>query len=90
MLTRTSILEQAARCVTTDRAAAHGDVEELFAQIAAVWSCRTGVTITPAQVALMMIDLKVCRAWNNPRHDDNWIDIAGYAACGGEVVSKTP
>jgi hypothetical protein len=34
----------------------------------------------------MMIDLKTVRAWNNPSHADNWIDIAGYAACGGEMT----
>lgn len=34
----------------------------------------------------MLVDLKVTRAWGNPSHGDNWVDIAGYAACGGELA----
>ena len=30
--------------------------------------------------------LKTVRAWGNPDHGDNWVDIAGYAACGGELA----
>lgn len=74
------------QAVTVDRAATHGDVERTFGAIAAVWSARLGIEITEAQVCIMLVDLKTCRAWNNPAHEDNWIDIAGYAACGGEVA----
>lgn len=83
---RALILDAAREAVTRDRAATHGDAEANFARIAAVWSVRLGVTITPAQVALMLVDLKVTRAWGNPAHQDNWVDIAGYAACGGEIA----
>jgi hypothetical protein len=83
---RTKILDAAHEAVTKDRAATHGSVEASFAQLAAVWSVRLGVTVTPAQVALMLVDLKVTRAWGNPGHGDNWVDIAGYAACGGEIA----
>ena len=44
------------------------------------------IEVTPAQVCILLIDLKTCRAWGNPGHADNWIDVAGYAACGGEVA----
>ena len=84
-MNRSEILDTAKQAVTKDRAATHGDAEKNFNQIAAIWSLRTGATITAAQVALMMIDLKVARAWGNPGHADNWVDIAGYAACGGEI-----
>lgn len=83
---RKDILSTATDVVTRDRAATHGDAERNFAMIAAIWSARLGVRIGPAQVALMMVDLKTCRAWSNPAHLDNWIDIAGYAACGGELA----
>jgi hypothetical protein len=36
----------------------------------------------------MMVDLKTVRAWGNPSHHDNWIDVAGYAACGGEIAGR--
>jgi len=38
-------------------------------------------------VANMMILFKVARNSANSK-DDNWIDIAGYAACGGEVSGE--
>ncbi len=85
-LGRAAILEAARQAVTVDRAATHGAVENTFGQIAALWSARLGQTITPAQVCIMLVDLKGARAWGNPVHDDNWVDIAGYAACGGELA----
>ena len=84
-MTRATILDAAKDCVTSDRAATHGAVEDTFGAISAVWSARLGITITPAQVCILMADLKSCRAWNNPGHVDNWVDLAGYAACGGEL-----
>ena len=38
-----------------------------------------------SDVALMMTLVKVSRAKNNPCHADNWVDGAGYMACGGEI-----
>jgi len=84
-LTRAAILDTACEAVTKDRAATHGALEDSFGQIAAIWSVRLGVTVTPAQVAILMIDLKTVRGWGNPGHLDNWVDMAGYAACGGEL-----
>lgn len=83
--TREKILNIAQDYVSRDRANTHGSVERNFEHIAALWSAHLGITILPYQVALMLIDLKIARAWGNPTHVDNWIDIAGYAACGGEV-----
>jgi hypothetical protein len=85
---RTHILETANEYVTKDRAATHGDAEDSFAKLAAIWGARLGVSIRADQVAIMMLDLKTVRAWDNPKHKDNWIDMAGYAACGGEVATK--
>ena len=36
----------------------------------------------------MMILLKVGRIAGGSLSQDNWVDIAGYAACGGEIVTK--
>jgi hypothetical protein len=86
-LTRTDILDQAKQAVTVDRAATHGDAKQTFGRIAALWSARLGIMITPAQTAIMLIDLKTARAWGNPAHMDSWVDMAGYAACGGELAA---
>jgi len=86
-MTRAEILRDATQAVTVDRAATHGSVKDNFTALARIWSGRLGVNITPAQVAIMMIDLKTVRAWGNPGLADNWVDMAGYAACGGEVAT---
>lgn len=85
-MTRGDILDLARTLVTLDRAATHGPVEDSFAMIAALWSVRLGVAIRPDQVAILLVDLKTVRAWGNPGHGDNWVDMAGYAACGGELA----
>lgn len=87
-LTRAGVLDAAREAVLRDRAATHGAPEDAFGRIAAVWSARLGIPVTPAQVCILMIDLKGVRAWGNPGHGDNWVDIAGYAACGGEVAGS--
>ena len=87
-MNRAEILDAARQAVTVDRAATHGRPEDTFARIGAVWSARLGVEITPAQVCILLADLKTCRAWGNPDHADNWVDLAGYAACGGELATE--
>jgi len=84
---RKDILDAAAQAVTVDRAATHGNVEDNLNDVAMLWTARLDVNITAAQVAIMLIDLKTVRAWSKPQHVDNWVDMAGYAACGGEVAT---
>lgn len=85
-MNRSEILKAAESLVTGERQKAHGDVREGFAKLAAVWSAMTGATITAPQVAIMLGQLKQVRAWSNPAHTDNWADMAGYAALGGEIA----
>lgn len=87
---RSAVLNCAREAVLHDRAATHGAPEDTFGVLAALWSVRLGVMITPAQAAIMLIDLKTARAWGNPGHDDNWIDMAGYAACGASLAGADP
>jgi hypothetical protein len=42
--------------------------------------------VTPAQVALCLIDLKLARLARDPRHVDSILDVAGYAAVLAEVT----
>lgn len=92
MSDRADILDAARAAVTVDRAAVHGSAERSFGAIAAHWSAHLAaahgchVQLTGADVALMMILMKVVRAGGNPSHGDSWVDIAGYAACGGEIA----
>jgi len=84
---RGSILDTAKEYVTKDRAADHGDMEDNFQRIADYWSVHLDQRIDVHDVAVMMTLLKVARIKSNPRHMDNFIDGAGYLACGGELVS---
>lgn len=85
---RTEILYQAEKTVTADRQATHGRPEDSFAMIAGFWSVYLGVTVTSADVAILMALLKIARLHANPAHVDNWLDLAGYAACGGEIATE--
>lgn len=85
-MNRSDILAAAEQAIIVDRDATHGAVKVNFTSVASIWSTRLGVTITPTQVAIMLVDLKTVRAWGNPSHGDNWVDVAGYAACGGEIA----
>lgn len=87
-MNRSEILDTAKEYVTKDRAADHGDIEDNFARIARLWAAYLGAEVTSTDVALMMGLLKIARAKSNPAHEDNFIDLAGYAACGGEAASK--
>jgi hypothetical protein len=84
---RAKILSTACEYVTGDRAATHGDAEAGFGELGRVWGARLGVEIAPHQVAIMLADLKSVRAWHNPDNPDNWVDGAGYYACGGEIAT---
>ena len=86
--TRSHILDTAKSYITRDRQADHGDAEDNFSRIAGYWSLHTGVTLTATDVAVMMALLKVARIKQNPQHVDNWVDGAGYFACGGEIANK--
>lgn len=86
--TRKTILDAAEKCVCQDRQDTHGKPEDSFSEIAMLWTAYTGNDIRPVDVAQMMILLKVARAKGNPKHQDNWIDVAGYAACAGEIASE--
>ena len=87
---RSDILDTAKVYVTKDRAADHGDMEDNFATIARFWSAYLGAGVTAHDVAAMMMLLKIARIRSNPAHQDNWVDSAGYAACGGEIAGGPP
>lgn len=86
-MTRKECLDAAGKAVLTDRAREYGHPEDCFGLIAALWSRYTERDISSADVAVMMILLKIARIEGNPRHADSWVDIAGYAACGAECAA---
>ena len=79
-----SITDEAKTIVAGDRASDYGDAKESFSRIAKLWSAYTGTTISPWDVAQMMILLKVSRA-KTSRKRDTLVDIVGYAECASKL-----
>ncbi len=94
-MNRKEVLGEVGKCVLQDRNVDYGAPEDSFSDIAARWTIYLKrrklieQDITPADVAVMMIDLKLARIAANIAKVDNWIDAAGYAVCGAEVMSST-
>jgi hypothetical protein len=84
---RQQTLERAAECVLRDRAATHGGVEDTFGLIAGLWSAYLDRPMSGHDVAALLALLKIARLRGNPGHEDNWVDLAGYAACGAELAT---
>lgn len=85
---RDDILLEAQKIINGDRATDYGDNNETQQRIATIWSGLLGVEIKAHQVPLMFITAKALRASRNAKHIDSWIDIAGYAALGGEIGTQ--
>lgn len=78
------LLEEAATLVSGDRQNAYGHPRDNFERIAKIWSVVLGIEVTPREVALCMIGLKVARDVNEPRRE-NLLDIVGYADCADQL-----
>ena len=81
----TAILEEAVQIIA-DRRVTYGDPAASMAMVAARWSITLGHPVTPAEVMLCMIDLKLARLAHDPAHPDSIVDIIGYAALLPEVT----
>ena len=96
MGTRQDILDTAGGLINGDRAADYGDAKFMHQLIGNLWSdylnhlpaTRDGVvSITPDQVSMMMVLMKIARSTASPKYD-TYVDIAGYAALGGEMTQS--
>ena len=79
------ILEHAAGIIA-DRRATYGDPATSMAMVAARWAVTLGHPVTPTEVMLCMIDLKLARLAHDPTHRDSVVDVIGYAALLPEVA----
>lgn len=91
-MTREEVLNQALHNVSGDRESDYGSPEQNFRTIALLWSVyiqRQGRGyLEDKDVAAMLALLKIARIASGHAKQDNWIDLAGYAACGGEIESN--
>ena len=79
-----------AASIISDRASLYGDSGMVHADIAAMWRVLLGCPVTAAQVMQCMIAVKLVRLKNATGGDgaDSVIDIAGYAALLGNLISN--
>ncbi len=100
-VTAATIATEAVRLVGGNRAYMHGDKSLNFANTAALWNAiltsilrREGLDrswlpiLTPLDVANMLEAFKIARRYSGTHNLDDYIDGAGYAACGGEIAER--
>lgn len=91
-MTDTEILDEAEQ-VVYDRPDTHGEPEDSFSRIARLWNSYLisdefyDPNIDEEDVVNMMILLKVARNSEGHYHEDNYVDIAGYAENGARIGS---
>lgn len=74
-----SVSEQQIKEILEQRQEHHGDFYSNFLAIGKIWGALLGIEpIEPYKVGLMMDAFKSVRAFNNPQHEDNWLDKFGY------------
>lgn len=94
LTSREQVLYEAADLVTGDRNQAYGSPTQNFQNTADIWNVllghklKDGEVITATEVATLMIGLKLARTVAQPKRD-NFVDMAGYAACGWETQEET-
>lgn len=91
-MTRSEILKAAEACVCGQREQDYGSPENNFLLIAELWSAylmaKDDLTsLSAVDVAMMMALLKIARVAKGGS-EDSFVDLAGYAACGGELFDK--
>lgn len=86
---RADILDAAKKCVCGEREQDYGSPEDNFRRIAMFWNSYIGDYIfSEVDVAMMMALLKIARIKSGTGTEDSFVDLAGYAACGGEIATK--
>lgn len=96
-MTRAEVLDEAKKCVCGQRQDDYGTPEDNFTTIGYLWTAYILAAhpnwnialddFTPKDVAVMMALLKVARIARGSS-PDSFVDLAGYAACAGEITTK--
>jgi hypothetical protein len=74
-----TVIQEADRIINGQRRQDYGGAKESFTRIATLWGPILGMDVTPQQVALCMVQLKIARFVNGSQRD-SVVDIIGYAA----------
>ena len=82
------ILKEANNLIGGNRNDDYGDKLTNHQNIAALWSIFLRKTITPHDVAMCMVLVKVARLMHAHKKD-SYLDLAAYAAIAGEIEART-
>lgn len=92
---RAEVLREAEQLITGDRNETYGTPTQNFTNIAELWNVqfahllKDDAKFSAYDVALAQIHVKMARMVAQPKRD-NFVDIAGYAACGWEAKDSEP
>lgn len=87
-MTRFDILDTAGEIVGGHRVTDYGEPEDNFGVIARLWSAYLGIDISDVDVSMLMVLFKAGRIKSGTATEDSFVDICGYAACGGEIAER--
>ena len=88
-MTRAELLEEAKKCICGDRDKQYGNPEDSFSRIAEFWIIYLNQFLVAEDVAILMCLFKIARLEGSDfENHDSWIDLIGYAACGGEISER--
>lgn len=87
-ITRHEVLAEAERLTSTDRNKNYGTPLVNHDRIARIWSVLLKQEVTPSQVALCMVGVKLARLVETPDHEDSFIDGAAYLAIAAELAPE--
>jgi hypothetical protein len=87
MKTAREYLERATKIVQGQRQFDYGNKYENHENIAKLWSAYLGYEVSPHDVAICMLLVKVARL-KHRKTEDCYVDMAGYAAIAGEIQEK--
>lgn len=85
-LQKESVTQEAHRLINGQKRAAYGPVYTSFSNIAKVASIAIRKDLTPKDIALIMVSMKLCRE-SNAHNRDNLVDICGYADLAMQLVA---
>lgn len=88
-MTRTEFLEAAKKCICGDRDKQYGSPEDSFQRVAKLWGMYLNKVLVAEDVAILMCLFKITRIESSDYlSTDSWVDLIGYAACGGEIAER--
>ena len=83
-----TIADEAVALVYGDRQNSYGTPTEDFTRTGKIWSAILGADVSPKQVALCMVGVKLSREVHKPKRD-NLVDGIGYLLCAHRIETNT-